>query len=74
MKSISELTGELYEDEETVFFRNYIQAAHYYSWGCKLVDLFVDSQMKWVFVFKKEDHLKYRDRWNDKNRNEKNNE
>lgn len=71
MKSISELTGKIYEDEECCFFRNYIQAAYYRSWGCELVDLFVDGQMKWVFVFKKSDHLKYRDRWNDKNRDEK---
>lgn len=74
MKSISELTGEMYEDEDCCFFRNYIQAAHYYSWGCKLVDLFVDSQMKWVFVFKKTDHLRCRDRWNDKNRDAENND
>ena len=73
MKSISELTGEYYENEDCCFFRNYVQAAHYYSWGCKLVDLFVDSNNKWVFVFWKKDHLRCRDRWNDKNREENNN-
>lgn len=64
MKSISELTGELYENEDCCFFRNYVQAAHYYAWGAKLVDLFVDDNMKWVYVFKKSDHAKMKDRWN----------
>lgn len=66
MMSQSELTGEWYCDEDMCFFRNYIQAAHYRSWGAKLWDVFVDSQYKWVFVFSKEDHAKYRDRWGTK--------
>ena len=53
MKSISDLTGKMYENEDVVFFRNHVQAAHYYAWGCELVDQFVDGNMKWVFVFKK---------------------
>ena len=75
MKSISELTGEMYEDEEHCFFRNYVQAAHYYSWGCELVDLFVDSNMKWVYVFWKADHewakIKWAERQNE-NKGDKN--
>ena len=55
-----------------VFFRNYIQAAHYISWGCKIYDIFTDSQCKLVFVFSKSDHMKYRDRWSE--RKEKQNE
>lgn len=56
MKMISELNGQMYEAEDCCFFRNPIQSAHYKQWGCELVDLFVDGQMKWVFVFKKSDH------------------
>lgn len=73
MKSISELTGEMYENEDVVYFRNYVQSAYYRTWGCELVDLFVDGQMKWVYVFWKKDHLRCRDRWNDKNRDNDNN-
>ena len=67
MKSVSELTGEVYENEDCCFFRNYVQAAYYIAWGCKLVDLFVDNNMKLVFVFLKSDHMKVRDRWGTKN-------
>ena len=66
MKIRSDVTGLEYNDEDMCFFRNYIQAAHYKSWGATLWDAFVDSQYKWVFVFSKEDHLKYRDRWGTK--------
>ena len=52
-----EILIEMYENEDCCFFRNYVQAAHYYSWGCELVDLFVDSNMKWVYVFWKSDHM-----------------
>lgn len=68
MKSVSELTGKMYENEDCCFFRNYVQAAHYYSWGCELVDLFVDSNMKWVYVFKKTDHEWAKIKWAEKQR------
>ena len=60
MKSISDVTGLVYEDEDCVFFRNYIQAAKYIRWGCRLIDLFTDSKDKLVFVFVKKDHEKYK--------------
>lgn len=63
MKSICDLTGKMYENEDVVFFRNPVQAAHYYSWGCELVDLFVDSNMKWVYVFWKKDHAWAKFKW-----------
>ena len=66
MMTQSEITGEWYQDEDMCFFRNYIQAAYYKAWGAKLYDAFVDSQYKWVFVFSKEDHRKYRDKWGTK--------
>ncbi len=56
MKMISELNGQFYEAEDCCFFRNPTQSAYYRHWGCELVDLFVDSNMKWVYVFRKSDH------------------
>ena len=66
----SDTTGLWYEDEDMVFFRNYVQAAHYISWGAKLWDIFTDSNMKLVYVFSKADHEKFRDRWCCKKENE----
>ena len=71
MITVSELTGEMYHDEDMVFFRNCTQSSHYIAWGAKLWDLFVDSSYKLVFVFSKEDHLKYRDRWGTKDNNDR---
>lgn len=59
----SETTGRFYNDEDCVFFRNYIQAAKYISWGACLVDLFTDSKDKLVFVFSKSDHEKRKAKW-----------
>lgn len=72
MKMVSELNGKMYDIEDCCFFRNYIQSAYYRSWGCELVDLFVDGNMKWVFVFKKSDHFRCRERWNDRNKEKDN--
>lgn len=63
MTQKSDVTGKTYQDEECVFFRNYLQAAKYISWGAKLIDIFTDSQEKLVFVFSKNDHCKYKVRW-----------
>ena len=73
MIQISELTGEAYDDEKMVYFKNYVQSAHYVAWGARLTDLYVASDMKFVFVFSKEDHQKYKMRWGQKNNNFKNN-
>jgi hypothetical protein len=71
MYQVSELTGERYEAEDQVFFRNYIQAAAYINWsenGSKvLTDLFVDSNQKLVFVFPKSVHEKLKHKWINKN-------
>lgn len=56
MIEISNITGKTYEDRDCVFFRNPIQSAFYVFKGAKLVDLFVDDEMKFVFVFSREDH------------------
>lgn len=69
MRQVSELTGEVYYDEDVVYFKNYVQSAHYVAWGAKLLDLYVLSDMKFVYVFSKEDHNKYKMRWGKKNNN-----
>lgn len=69
MVQVSEVTGKIYNDEEMVYFKNYVQSAHYVAWGAKLVDLYVTSDMKFVYVFSKEDHNKYKMRWGKKNTN-----
>ena len=69
MRNFSDITGEYYEDEDMVFFRNCVQSAMYIEWGARLYDIFTDSNHKLVFVFSKEDHMKYRDKWGTKNNN-----
>ena len=51
MKTVSEVTGKIYENEDVVFYRNPAQSAFMISKGAKLIDIFVDSKMKFVFVF-----------------------
>lgn len=63
MKSVSDLTGTQYEDEDCVFFRNTLQSAFYVFHGAKLIDIFVDNNMKFVFVFTKADHNKLKLLW-----------
>lgn len=72
MISISELTGKPYDDEDMVHFKNYVQSAHYVAWGARLIDLYVTSDMKFVYVFSKEDHQKYKMRWGQKDNKFKN--
>lgn len=67
MISISELTGEYYQDEDCVFFRNPVQSAFYYFNSAKLIDLFVDGHMKFVYVFSKKDHDRLKMSWKHSN-------
>ena len=67
MRQVSDVTGKVYYDEDMVFFRNYIQAAAYLSYGAELIDLFTDSNMKLVFIFSRKDHEKYKNKWNQRN-------
>lgn len=71
MKTISEITGKVYEAEDCVFFRNCIQSAYYIEWGAELVDIFTGGDHKLVCVFRKSDHMKYRDRWGTRNNNDR---
>lgn len=63
MRITSNVLGHNYDDEDMVFFRNYVQAAYYIEWGARLYDLFTDSKHKLVFVFSKDDHKRLIDRW-----------
>lgn len=63
MLQVSETTKKIYDDSNCVFFKNYVQAAHYLEWGAELVDLFTTQDFKLVFVFSKADHEKYKMRW-----------
>lgn len=65
LKTISELTGKEYEIEDVVWYGNLIQAAQYYLWGCKPVDMTVDmASRRWAFAFYKTDHKRFIERWN----------
>lgn len=67
MKSCSSITGEWYEDEDMVFFRNTLQSAFYVAHSASLKDIFVDDNMHFVFVFTKKDHDKLKRLWKNSN-------
>ena len=70
IKAISELTGKEYELEDVIWYGNALQAAQYYLWKCKPVDMTVSPDTKrWTFAFTKEDHKKYIGRWNNQKSN-----
>lgn len=62
--TVSDVTGEKYEPEDSVYFKNAKQSASYVLWGAKLLDVFPTSDKVFVFVFSKSDHDKYKVRWN----------
>lgn len=63
MITVSELTGKTYNNEDCYFFRNTLQSAFYVHHGAPLVDIFVDDNMHFVFVFKKSDHHRLKMLW-----------
>lgn len=67
MKTLSETTGRYYEAEDCVFFRNTLQSAFYKFYGAELIDMFVDDNMKFVFVFSKIDHERLKMLWKNAN-------
>ena len=69
MYCVSKITGELYHSGDMVHFLNCAQSARYIEWGAKLWDLDVNSEHKLVFVFSKEDHARFKERWGSKNNN-----
>ena len=66
----SDVTGKYYYDEECVFFRNIFQSAWYVFKGAKIVDLFVDDSLKFVFVFSKVDHERLKMEWKLRNKDD----
>lgn len=70
IRTISELTGKIYDSEDVVWYGNALQAAQYYLWNCVPVDMSVSPDTKrWAFAFTKEDHKKYIGRWNAQKQN-----
>ena len=56
MKTISDVTGITYENEDVVFFRNLYQSSFYVAHNATIVDVFTDSKGMLVFVFYRDQH------------------
>ena len=63
MKTISDVTGICYENEDVVFFRNLYQSSFYVAHNATIVDVFTDSNKKLVFVFWRDQHDKLIKLW-----------
>ena len=58
----SKVTGKQYSETQVVYFGNLLQSMRYMQHGAIPVDILV-SRDKLIFVFKKEDHVRLRDKW-----------
>jgi hypothetical protein len=56
MKTISDVTGITYENEDVVFFRNLYHSSFYVANNATIVDVFTDSKGMLVFVFYRDQH------------------
>ena len=63
MKTISDVTGITYENEDVVFFRNLYQSSFYVANNATIVDVFTDGNKKLVFVFWRDQHEKLIKLW-----------
>ena len=63
MKTISDVTGITYENEDVVFFRNLYQSSFYIDNNATIVDVFTDGNKKIVFVFWRDQHEKLIKLW-----------
>lgn len=63
MKTISDVTGITYENEDVVFFRNLYQSSFYVANNATIVDIFTDSKGMLVFVFYRDQHEKLIKLW-----------
>lgn len=68
MLNTSDVTGITYQEEDCVFYRNWVQSAFMLEHGARLVDLFTDSKHKLVFVFTKADHKRIIPLWLENNK------
>lgn len=74
MKSVSDVTGIVYENEEVVFFRNLYQSSFYIDHNATIVDVFTDSRGMLVFVFYRDQHEKLIKLWLENKKEENKNE
>ena len=63
MKTISDVTGITYENEDVVYFRNLYQSSFYIDHNATIVDVFTDGNKKLVFVFWRSQHEKLIKLW-----------
>lgn len=74
MRSISDVTGICYENEDVVFFRNLYQSSFYIDHNATIVDVFTDSRGMLVFVFWRDQHEKLIKLWLENKKEEDKNE
>lgn len=67
MRTTSETTGRTYIDEDCYFFKNPLQSSFYMANGAVLQDIFVSGDMKFVYVYTKEDHQRLKMKWRNAN-------
>ena len=61
--------------EDVVWYGNAKQAAQYWLWHCKPVDITVSPKTKrWSLAFTKEDHNKFIGKWNEQKKDGENHE
>ena len=70
MKTTSDVTGIIYENEDVVYFRNLYQSTFYIDHNATIVDVFTDSHKKLVFVFWREQHEELIKLWLDNKKEE----
>ena len=71
MKTLSDVTGIYYENEDVVYFRNLYQSTFYIDHNATIVDVFTDSNKKLVFVFWRDQHEKLIGLWLENKNNDK---
>lgn len=74
MRTISDVTGITYENEDVVFFRNLCQSSFYIDHNATIVDVFTDSRGMLVFVFYRDQHEKLIKLWLENKKEENKNE
>ena len=73
MKIYSETTGKTYEDSESVFYANLVQAAWLLNKpDATLLDIFCRGDGRMILVFPLELHKKYVAEWAERTRQNKN--
>lgn len=64
MKTVSTVTGRLYDSDTSVYFKNALQTAQYMRSGAILLDILLsDNEDKMIFVFDRKDHNRLKNQW-----------